>query len=194
METAGKTLDEAELSDAMKETGLGTPATRAAIIEVLLKREYIVRNGKTLEATDKGIRLIEVVHPEVKSPAMTGQWEAYMARIQRGKRRCSRSWRDRRLRERSRRQCGRRGNAGTPRIGASAAEPLLRRRAHDRGRRHARTSAPSGIRLRLVPTESGSGVPSGGRRAKMCCWSCRRDRESRCATSCQESRAAERRW
>ena len=84
METAGKTLDEKELSDAMKETGLGTPATRAAIIEVLLKREYIVRNGKSLEATDKGIRLIEVVHPEVKSPAMTGQWEAYLHRIQRG--------------------------------------------------------------------------------------------------------------
>src|ERR1039457_7009534 len=84
METAGRTLDEKELSDAMKETGLGTPATRAAIIEVLLKREYIVRNGKSLEATDKGIRLIEVVHPEVKSPVMTGQWEAYLHRIQRG--------------------------------------------------------------------------------------------------------------
>ncbi len=85
METAGKTLDEKELSDAMKETGLGTPATRAAIIEVLLKRDYIARNGKNLEATEKGIRLIEVVHPEVKSPAMTGQWEAYLGRIQRGK-------------------------------------------------------------------------------------------------------------
>ena len=84
METAGKTLDEKELSDAMKETGLGTPATRAAIIEVLLKREYIVRGGKSLEATDKGVRLIEVVHPEVKSPVMTGQWEAYLHRIHRG--------------------------------------------------------------------------------------------------------------
>src|ERR1035438_6092956 len=84
METAGKTLDEKELSDAMKETGLGTPATRASIIEVLLKREYIVRDGKSLEATDKGIRLIEVVHPEVKSPIMRGQWEAYLHRIQRG--------------------------------------------------------------------------------------------------------------
>ena len=83
METAGKTLDEKELSEAMKETGLGTPATRAAIIEVLLKRGYIVRDGKSLEATDKGIRLIEVVHAEVKSPAMTGQWEAYLKRIQR---------------------------------------------------------------------------------------------------------------
>ena len=84
METAGKTLDEKELSDAMKESGLGTPATRASIIEVLLKREYIVRSAKNLEATDKGIHLIEVVHPEVKSPAMTGQWEAYLKRIQRG--------------------------------------------------------------------------------------------------------------
>lgn len=84
METAGKTLDEKELSDAMKETGLGTPATRASIIEVLLKRGYIVREGKSLEATDKGVHLIEVVHAEVKSPAMTGQWEAYLKKIQRG--------------------------------------------------------------------------------------------------------------
>ncbi|MFN7994759.1 MAG: DNA topoisomerase 3 [Bryobacteraceae bacterium] len=84
METAGKTLDEKELSDAMKENGLGTPATRAAIIEVLLKRGYVVREGKSLRATDKGIHLIEVVHPEVKSPAMTGQWEAFLKRIQRG--------------------------------------------------------------------------------------------------------------
>jgi DNA topoisomerase III len=84
METAGRTLDEKELSDAMKENGLGTPATRAAIIEVLLKRSYMQRNGKSLEATDKGIRLIEVVHPDVKSPAMTGQWEAYLNRIRKG--------------------------------------------------------------------------------------------------------------
>src|SRR5438445_5582420 len=84
MEAAGKTLDEKELSDAMKDTGLGTPATRASIIEVLLKRAYIIRSGKSLEATDKGVRLIEVVHPEVKSPAMTGQWEAHLQRIHRG--------------------------------------------------------------------------------------------------------------
>ena len=84
METAGQTLEEKELSDAKKETGLGTPATRAAIIEVLLKRGYLVRQGKNLEATEKGVRLIEVVYPEVKSPAMTGQWEAYLKRIQRG--------------------------------------------------------------------------------------------------------------
>jgi len=84
MQTAGQSLDERELSEAMKETGLGTPATRAATIEVLLKRGFIVRTGKNLEATEKGIHLIEVVHPEVKSPAMTGQWEAFLKKIHNG--------------------------------------------------------------------------------------------------------------
>ena len=134
METAGKTLDEKELSDAMKETGLGTPATRASIIEVLLKREYIVRNAKNLVATDKGIRLIEVVHPEVKSPAMTGQWEAYLKRIQRGeaklgpflagsKSTCGRWW-------------GRWGDAGcAPRRREERCRPRLRNRRLGRGDR-----------------------------------------------------------
>ena len=84
METAGETLDEKELSEAMNERGLGTPATRAGIIEVLLKRGYIERQGKSLLATEKGIHLIQVVHPEVKTPAMTGQWEAFLKRIERG--------------------------------------------------------------------------------------------------------------
>jgi DNA topoisomerase-3 len=84
METAGRTLDDKELSEAMKESGLGTPATRAEIIETLLRREYVERQGKSLIATDKGVRLIQVVHPHVKSPAMTGRWEADLKRIQRG--------------------------------------------------------------------------------------------------------------
>jgi DNA topoisomerase-3 len=84
METAGKTLDERELSDAMKENGLGTPATRANIIETLLTRGYVVREGKTLVVTDKGLRLIEVVDPEVKSAAMTGGWEARLQKIAKG--------------------------------------------------------------------------------------------------------------
>jgi DNA topoisomerase-3 len=84
METAGKTLDEEELSGAMKESGLGTPATRAAIIEVLLKRGYFGRSGRSLEASDKGIRLIQSVHAEVKNPVMTGRWEACLKRIQSG--------------------------------------------------------------------------------------------------------------
>ncbi|WP_309888976.1 DNA topoisomerase 3 [Archangium sp.] len=84
METAGRALDDKELADAMRETGLGTPATRAAIIETLLDRGYLVRRGKSFEATEKGIGLIRVVHPDVKSPVMTGQWEAWLQRIERG--------------------------------------------------------------------------------------------------------------
>ncbi len=84
MENAGKTLEEKELSEAMRDLGLGTPATRAQIIETLLRREYMIRDGKTLAATDKGIHLIDVVHPEVKSPAMTGEWEAKLKRMARG--------------------------------------------------------------------------------------------------------------
>ena len=84
MESAGQTLDDKELSDAMRDLGLGTPATRAQIIETLLRREYMIRRGKTLEATDKGIGLVSVVHADVKSPAMTGEWEAKLKRLQRG--------------------------------------------------------------------------------------------------------------
>jgi len=84
METAGKTLDDARLSAAMRERGLGTPATRAEIIETLLRREYIVRRrDKALEATERGIRLIARVHPKAKSPALTGEWEAELRAIER---------------------------------------------------------------------------------------------------------------
>jgi len=84
METAGRTLEEEEVSQAMRECGLGTPATRAAILETLLRREYVVREGKAIQATDKGIALIGRVHAHVKSPAMTGEWEAKLGRIERG--------------------------------------------------------------------------------------------------------------
>lgn len=84
METAGKTLEDKALSEAMKENGLGTPATRAAIIETLLSREYIERRGKSLFATEKGMHLIDIVHDHVKSPAMTGEWERRLKNIERG--------------------------------------------------------------------------------------------------------------
>ncbi len=84
MESAGKTLDDKALSDAMKERGIGTPATRASIIETLLKRGYVERDKKMLRATDKGIRLVGVVHPKVRSPEMTGEWEAKLRGIERG--------------------------------------------------------------------------------------------------------------
>jgi len=84
METAGRSLDEKELSEAMRASGLGTPATRASIIETLLERGYMVREKKSLVATEKGIRLIAVVHPDVKSPVMTGRWEKRLQDIQKG--------------------------------------------------------------------------------------------------------------
>ena len=84
MESAGKTVDDKQLSRAMKDRGLGTPATRASIIETLLKRGYIRREKKQFWATDRGIGLLEVVHPKVRSAAMTGEWEAMLRSIERG--------------------------------------------------------------------------------------------------------------
>jgi DNA topoisomerase-3 len=84
METAGSCLDDKKLSDAMRERGLGTPATRSSIIETLINRLYVLRDGKSFHATKKGISLIEIVHPEVKSPKMTGEWEWSLDRIYQG--------------------------------------------------------------------------------------------------------------
>jgi DNA topoisomerase-3 len=84
METAGKTVDEKELSEAMKDSGLGTPATRANIIETLIARGYAKREGKALHATERGEGLIAVVDAEVKSASMTGAWEARLQAIARG--------------------------------------------------------------------------------------------------------------
>ena len=85
METAGKALDDEELRAAMKDTGLGTPATRAATIETLLKRGYAVRDKKLIVATAMGISLIGVLPVEsLASPELTGSWEARLARIARG--------------------------------------------------------------------------------------------------------------
>ena len=77
-------LEVAEVTRAMRDRGLGTPATRAAILETLLRRDYVVRDGKMFVATDKGVGLVARVHPHVKSPAMTGEWEAKLLRIERG--------------------------------------------------------------------------------------------------------------
>lgn len=82
METAGNT-DYDENSDVEKK-GLGTPATRADIIENLEKRAYIVRDNKKINATEKGVQLIEVVPDEVKFPKLTADWETMFQRIEKG--------------------------------------------------------------------------------------------------------------
>ena len=85
METAGKELDDEELVRQMKGSGIGTPATRAAIIERLLHVGYAQRRGKTLQATDKGVMLIDVVPDKLSSPELTGRWELALHDITDGK-------------------------------------------------------------------------------------------------------------
>jgi DNA topoisomerase III len=85
METAGKDIDDAELREAMKDSGIGTPATRASIIERLITVGYIERDGRALHATDKGIQVIRLLgsHP-LTSAELTGDWERRLGLIERG--------------------------------------------------------------------------------------------------------------
>ena len=85
METAGKTVEDEDLRDAMKENGIGRPSTRAAIIEKLYQRKYIVKERKTIKATPVGIELIHtIISPLLKSAELTGRWEKKLREIERG--------------------------------------------------------------------------------------------------------------
>ena len=85
METAGKELEDEELKYAMKDCGIGTPATRAAIIETLFNREYMVRQKKSLIPTEKGLAIYGIVKDmKIADVQMTGQWEAELAKIENG--------------------------------------------------------------------------------------------------------------
>lgn len=85
MENPGKFVDDETLRATVQESGLGTPATRAEIIEKLLSTHYIERVGKELHPTSKGKQLIDLVPPALKSPALTAQWELRLAKISKGK-------------------------------------------------------------------------------------------------------------
>lgn len=85
MENAGRFVEDEELKEQLKDGGLGTPATRASIIERLIKVGYIARKGKTLYPTEKGMKLIEIVPFELKSPETTGKWEKGLTSISKGK-------------------------------------------------------------------------------------------------------------
>ena len=85
METAGKLVDEEELREAMKESGIGTPATRAAIIERLLQVGYIERDARALVVTEKGLNVIRLLNEHaITSPSLTGEWEHRLANIETG--------------------------------------------------------------------------------------------------------------
>src|SRR3954470_20518115 len=85
METAGKLVDDDELREVMKESGIGTPATRAAIIERLIDVGYVERDGRSLVPTEKGMNVIRLLgdHP-LTSPSLTGDWEKKLAEIEAG--------------------------------------------------------------------------------------------------------------
>ena len=76
METAGKLVDDEELREAMKDSGIGTPATRAAIIERLIQVGYVEREGRALVVTEKGLNVIRLLGEHaLTSPGLTGEWE-----------------------------------------------------------------------------------------------------------------------
>jgi DNA topoisomerase-3 len=85
MEAAGKELDDEELREQMKDSGIGTPATRAAIIERLIDVGYIERDGRSLVCTEKGLNVIRLLdgHP-LTSPGLTGDWERRLTQIEQG--------------------------------------------------------------------------------------------------------------
>jgi DNA topoisomerase-3 len=84
METAGKLVDDDELREAMKESGIGTPATRAAIIERLIQVGYLERDGRALVATEKGLNVIRLLNEHMlTSPELTGNWEHRLGKIER---------------------------------------------------------------------------------------------------------------
>jgi DNA topoisomerase-3 len=85
METAGKLVDDEELREAMKDSGIGTPATRAAIIERLLQVGYIERDARALVVTEKGLNVIQLLAASpLTSPSLTGEWEHRLANIESG--------------------------------------------------------------------------------------------------------------
>lgn len=84
MENAGRYIEDETLKEHLKESGFGTPATRAGIIERLIQVEYIGRKGKALYPTPKGVSLITIVPDELKSPETTGKWEKALHKINQG--------------------------------------------------------------------------------------------------------------
>ena len=85
MECAGKFIEDEELKESIKQGGLGTPATRAEIIERLISASYIERHGKELVPTSKGIQLVGLVPENLRSPELTAKWELYLSDIAKGK-------------------------------------------------------------------------------------------------------------
>ena len=153
METAGKLIDDEELREAMKEHGLGTPATRAETIETLIRREYIERGGKDLLPTPKGLQVITMLEEnQLTSPELTGDWEKRLGDIEHGKgaegrlhqgnRGLHRKRPSRRSPPSTRRSCGPSGSSSASARGAAP------RRARSSARTRRPTAARAGSHAR----------------------------------------------
>jgi DNA topoisomerase-3 len=160
MESAGRDIADEELRAAMRDSGLGTPATRAATIETLIRRTFVARDGKNLVPTEMGIALIEALPVKsLGSPELTGAWEARLTRVARGQETRAGFMAD------ITRYVGEvvtaiRGGAGIVKTGASPAGPAAAR--PDRppagpGPRPARVKAPA--RIAKPPTAAATTLP-----------------------------------
>ena len=165
METAGKLVDDEEMREAMKESGIGTPATRAAIIERLIDVGYVERDGRSLVATEKGVSVVRLLdeHP-LTSPALTGDWEHRLAAIEAG---------DRAPREvhgghrRVRRQDGRRARHHAEGRAHPARQPGPMPGVRQRHRREPQgllvlVARGPGLRLRHLEVQGRQADPGGG--------------------------------
>ena len=130
MEGAGKLIDDDALREAIKDSGLGTPATRAATIERLIEVGYVVRDGRSLRPTQKGMQVVDLLGEHVMtSPELTGAWEKRLVAMERGDERRERvharrrgvRGRDRRVPARAARPSARASRAAISRSSARAA-------------------------------------------------------------------------
>ncbi len=154
METAGKLVDDDELREAMKDSGIGTPATRAAIIERLIDVGYVEREGRALVATEKGTNVIKFLGEHaLTSPSMTGDWEHRLGRIEEGEESRERFMkRHRRVRARDGRRARRQAQGGPHPARQPRAVPGLRAR-HRREPQGLLVLVARGSRLRVRDLE-----------------------------------------
>ena len=154
METAGKLVDDDEAREAMKDSGIGTPATRAAIIERLIDVGYVEREGRALVATEKGINVIKFLGEHaLTSPSMTGDWEHRLGRIEEGEESRERFMqRHRGVRARDGRRARREAQGGAHPARQPRAVPGLRAR-HRREPQGLLLLVARGSRLRLRDLE-----------------------------------------
>ncbi|MDR2514652.1 MAG: DNA topoisomerase 3 [Christensenellaceae bacterium] len=152
MEHAGRFVTDESLREQLKERGLGTPATRAAIIERLIEVGFVRRERRSLLATEKGMKLIQAVPPELRSPETTGKWEKGLRDIERGR------LDPLRFMESIRRYSGYLVEAAekAPSIAFPAEEGKKKRASSKGGKRPSGSSRPSAAARQRRPTEDAS--------------------------------------